>query len=164
MRFPDWGEGAPFMRRLDVERIGVFIDADNISAEMVEKAIKYLVEIGDIRFLRAFGNWSHKSSNWKRLVNQYGVETTHRYNITRTKNAADISLAVEATACLYGSMDFNTLAVVSSDSDFIPLIQHAQACGKHTIGIGSQKAPESYTRQCGSFHFLDNPINNEIAA
>lgn len=147
-----------------MEKIGVFIDADNISAEMAEEAINYLAKVGDVRFLRAFGNWSHKPPGWKYLANKYGVETTHRYNITRTKNAADISLAVEATACLYGSLDFNTLAVVSSDSDFIPLIQHARACGKNTIGIGSKKAPMSYTKQCTHFHFLDNYINEKAIA
>ncbi len=145
-------------------KYGVFIDADNISADMAEKAIKNLAESGDIRFVRAYGNWSRKPSSWKRLVNSYGVETTHRYNITRSKNAADISLTVDATASLYGSMDFDTLVVVSSDSDFLPLVQHAQACGKKTVGLGCRKAPETYTRQCGQFVFLDDPKVIELEA
>lgn len=147
-----------------MRKLGVFIDADNISADMAEKAILKLREVGDIRFLRAYGNWSRKPSTWKRLVHQYGVETSHRYNITRSKNAADISLTVDATASLYGPMDFNTLAVVSSDSDFIPLVQHAQACGKRTVGVGCRKAPSSYTRQCGAFHYLDDPDVVELDA
>ena len=138
-------------------KLGVFIDADNISADMAEQAILKLRDVGDIRFLRAYGNWSSRSSKWKRLVNQQGVEAIHRYNITRSKNAADISLTVDATASLYGPMDFNTLAVVSSDSDFLPLVQHAQACGKRTVGVGCRKAPSAYTRQCGLFHYLDYP-------
>ena len=145
-------------------KLGVFIDADNISADMAEQAILKLREVGGIRFVRAYGNWSRKPSTWKRLVNQYGVETTHRYNITRSKNAADISLTVDATASLYGPMDFNTLAVVSSDSDFLPLVQHAQACGKRTVGVGCRKAPSSYTRQCGVFHYLDDPDVVELDA
>ncbi|MFC1337420.1 MAG: NYN domain-containing protein [gamma proteobacterium symbiont of Clathrolucina costata] len=147
-----------------MSNIGVFIDADNISAEMAEQAIVKLRETGNLRFVRAYGNWSRKPSSWKRLVNQYGVETTHRYNITRSKNAADISLTVDATASLYGSMDFDTLAVVSSDSDFLPLVQHAQACGKRTVGVGCRKAPISYTRQCGAFHYLDEPDVIELEA
>lgn len=145
-------------------KLGVFIDADNISADMAEQAILKLRKVGDIRFVRAYGNWSRKPSTWKRLVNQYGVETTHRYNITRSKNAADISLTVDATASLYGPMDFNTLAIVSSDSDFLPLVQHAQACGKRTVGVGCRKAPSSYTRQCGVFHYLDDPDVVELDA
>jgi uncharacterized LabA/DUF88 family protein len=136
--------------------IGVFIDADNISVDMAESAILKLNEMGNLRFVRAYGNWSRKPSAWKRLVNQFGVETSHRYNITRSKNAADISLTVDATASLYGQLEFNALAVVSSDSDFLPLVQHAQACGKHTVGLGCRKAPITYTRRCGVFHFLDD--------
>lgn len=137
--------------------MGVFIDADNISAELVEKAILMLKEDGNIRFIRAYGNWSCKNAVWKRLANSYGVETFHRYNITRSKNAADISLTVDATASLYSHLDFDSLAVVSSDSDFLPLIQHAQARGKNTIGLGCRKTPHTYTNQCETFHFLDNP-------
>jgi len=144
--------------------IGMFIDADNISAEMAEKAILKLREMGNIRFVRAYGNWSRKPSSWKRLVNLYGVVTAHRYNITRSKNAADISLTVDATASLYGPMVFDTLAVVSSDSDFLPLVQHAEECGKRTVGVGCHKAPISYTRQCGVFHYLDLPEPNEVKA
>lgn len=144
--------------------IVVFIDADNVSSEMAEQAILKLQEEGEIRFVKAYGNWSNKPQGWKRFVNKYGVESTHRYNITRTKNAADISLTVEATASLYGSVNFDTLAIVSSDSDFLPLIQHAHACGKRSVGIGCRKAPVTYTRQCDVFHYLDNPEVIELEA
>lgn len=143
-------------------KVGVFIDADNISAELAEKAIHKLKESNEIRFIRAYGNWSCKSSIWKRLANSYGVETYHRYNITRSKNAADIALTVGATASLYSLLDFNSLAVVSSDSDFMPLIQHAQARGKNTIGMGCRKTPKTYTSLCETFHFLDSPKVIEI--
>lgn len=139
-----------------MSKLGVFIDADNISADLAEKAILALKDSGEIRFIRAYGNWSCKNSSWKRLANLYGVETHHRYNITRSKNAADISMTVDATASLYSLMDFNTMAVVSSDSDFMPLIQHAQARGKNTVGVGCRKTPKTYTNLCGTFHFLDN--------
>jgi uncharacterized LabA/DUF88 family protein len=49
------------------------------------------------------------------------------------------------------------LAVVSSDSDFLPLIQHAQARGKNTIGLGCRKTPKVYSELCETFHFLDAP-------
>jgi len=145
-------------------KIGVFIDADNISAHLAEKAILKLASLGDICFVKAYGNWSRKPSIWKQLANQYGIETMHRYNITRSKNAADILLTVEATASLYGSMQFDTLAVVSSDSDFLPLVQHAQSCGKYTVGVGCRKAPSAYTRRCAEFHYLDEPSVIELEA
>ena len=143
---------------------GVFIDADNISAEMAEKAICRLLVEGDVRFIKAYGNWSRKASHWKRIVNKYGVEATHRYNITRTKNAADISLTVDATASLYGHLDYNSLAVVSSDSDFLPLVQHAQACGRKAVGLGCQKTPVTYSQQCDVFHYIDESQVIELKA
>lgn len=144
--------------------IGVFIDADNISAATAETALNQLAKIGEIRFAKAYGNWGKKPPVWKALVNSYGVETIHRYNVSRTKNAADISLTVEATASFYGKLSYDAIAIVSSDSDFIPLIQHAQACGKHTIGLGFRKAPVSYSRQCHQFIYLDDPAVIEMNA
>jgi len=136
-------------------KIGAFIDADNISASMAEQAIHKLRGSGDIQLIHAYGNWTRKSSIWKNLANNYGVIINHRYNITRSKNAADISLAVDATAMLYGKMQFDTLAIISSDSDFVPLIQHAQACGKIAIGLGGNKSHETYVGQCDKFIFLE---------
>jgi len=53
-----------------------------------------LQQHGDIKFIKAYGNWSSRNALWKKVLNQYGVEASHRYNITQRKNAADISLAV----------------------------------------------------------------------
>jgi len=137
--------------------LGVFVDADNVSAEKTEKALNKLQEFGTIKFVKAYGNWSSRNALWKTVLNKYGVDASHRYNITQRKNAADICLTVDATASLYGSLEFDTLAIVSSDSDYLPLIQHAKACGKQTIGIGFRQTPGVYANNCDSFQYLDEP-------
>ena len=136
--------------------LGVFVDADNVSAEKTEKAITMLQQHGDIKFIKAYGNWSSRNALWKKVLNQYGVEASHRYNITQRKNATDISLAADATASLY-SLEFDTLAIVSSDSDYLLLVQHARSCGKRTIGVGFRQTPGAYSRQCDSFQYIDEP-------
>ena len=80
----------------------------------------------------------------------------HRYNISKTKNCADIALVVDATASLYGGGPcFDTIVVISSDSDFGPLALQARECGKVVVGMGSEKTPSSYVGLCKEFHLFD---------
>ena len=137
-------------------RIAAYIDADNISADQTERAISILNDLGEIRVIRAYGNWSSKSGRWKTLVNRHGILASHRYNVATGKNAADIDLTVDAMAGIHGQHDFDTLAIVSSDSDFLPLVQHARACGKRVVGLGCLKAPTTYASRCDWFHYLDS--------
>lgn len=142
--------------------MGVFIDADNVSASQATTAMQMLSENGEIRFAKAYGNFASKTSAWKGFVNQYGIDATHLYNITRSKNAADISLTVDATASLYTHVEYDTMVVVSSDSDFLPLVSHANTLGKCTAGMGTQKAPKTYTNLCKTFMYLDGVGESEI--
>lgn len=136
--------------------IGVYIDADNVSAEMANTAIQLIkAQYGKVHFLHAFGNWSCKPLIWKRVCNKHGVTINHRYNHTKSKNASDIALVVEATAALY-RQSFETIVVVSSDSDFLPLIQHAHSCGKKAIGFGERKTSHVYSGLCDEFHFFED--------
>lgn len=146
-----------------VERIfGMYIDADNVSPAMCERAIATIQTLGRLRFVKAYGNWSCKESRWKNLCVSYGVATTHRYNHTKTKNSADISLVIEATVDSLKSNLFDTMVIVSSDSDFLPLIQRAAICGKKTVGFGGKKAPLTYTQICDEFHFFEDLSGTQV--
>ena len=138
-----------------MKNFGVYIDADNVSTEMTELALEHIIASGNILLIKAFGNWSRKPGGWSSLVNLNGIETIHRFNMTKSKNAADISLVVDATAALHNDCKFDTLAVISSDCDFLPLVQHAKSLGLQTLGLGMKKAPECYRKQCNTFIELD---------
>jgi len=52
--------------------------------------------------------------------------------------------------------NIQTFCLVSSDSDFTPLIQRIRADGKELIGFGEQKAPEPFIAGCTRFPYLDD--------
>lgn len=137
-------------------RIGVFIDADNIHVRGCEKALSVARKMGDVQIIRGYGNWSSKGGAWKKLVNDFGIIACHRYSLVATpgKNAADISLAVDATAAMH-TTSVDVIAIVSSDADFTPVAQYARSQGKIVLGFGSAKAPSVYTGQCSLFINLD---------
>lgn len=135
---------------------GMYIDADNVSPAMCDLAINAVKKLGEVRFVKAYGNFTCKPSAWKDICVRHGVSTAHRYNHTTSKNSADISLVIDAVVDTLKTNLFNTMVIVSSDSDFYPLIQRASLCGKKTIGFGERKAPTTYTKLCDEFHFFDD--------
>ena len=139
-----------------MNNIGVFIDADNISAQHASAVMTHLRTIGNVSFVRSYGNWKSKTKGWKEFQNQFGVQAFHRFNLVTNKNAADMALTVDATASLYGSEVFNTMVVMSSDCDFEPLVTHARSRGKYIVGCGSRQTPKPYVDQCQAFVFMED--------
>ena len=46
-------------------------------------------------------------------------------------------------------------AVMTSDCDFTPLAMRLRAAGKTIIGFGLEKTPQSFSKSCSEFIFLD---------
>ena len=46
--------------------------------------------------------------------------------------------------------------IVSSDSDFTPLVLRLRESGKYVIGVGKHKTPEAFTESCDKFIYYDN--------
>ena len=49
-----------------------------------------------------------------------------------------------------------SIALVSSDADFTPLVMHLKSKGAVVIGFGQKKAPEPFQRACSTFLFVEN--------
>lgn len=133
----------------------IYVDAENVSISDAEKAFRLLKQSGNrIAFAKAYGNFL-KLSAWKEFCNRYGIATEHRFSLSLKKNAADIQLTVDAVANLYGSYQYDTVVLISSDSDFFPVVQQARRMGKKIVGVGASHAPDAYIGMCDRFITLD---------
>ncbi|MGI2026675.1 OST-HTH/LOTUS domain-containing protein [Endozoicomonas acroporae] len=52
---------------------------------------------------------------------------------------------------------FYQICIVSSDSDFTPLIMRLLSAGKVVYGFGERKAPSPFVNACSRFLYLDEP-------
>jgi len=135
---------------------GIYVDADNVSSQQCDLVIKQLASQGTIRFVKAYGNWQVKRGDWKEVCLKHGIISTHRFNHTNGKNSADISLVIDAVLDAQKSNLYNSIVVVSSDSDFMPLMRQATVFGKTTIGFGQSKASKIYSQTCDQFFYLED--------
>jgi len=118
-----------------VQRIALLIDADNVSGDVIEQAIqRTLAEHGAIHVRRAYCNAEtavKQQALFKRLLVRPMV------NLSAGKNSTDIALAVDAIDLVIAERP-HVVVLVSSDSDFAPLVIRLREKGCRVCGIGQQ--------------------------
>lgn len=113
----------------------LFIDADNVSGDVIEQAVALvLAEHGAVHVRRAYCT-AEAAVGHAKLFKRLSIRPI--VNLASGKNSTDIALAVDAIDLV--ARDRPQLAViVSSDSDFAPLVIRLREKGCRVIGIGQQ--------------------------
>ncbi|MFT3956950.1 MAG: NYN domain-containing protein [Piscinibacter sp.] len=116
-------------------KVMLLVDADNVSSDVVEQAVgKVLAEHGAIHVRRAYCTVESAQKNlalFKRLSIRPMV------NLSAGKNSTDIAMAVDALDLVLAERPA-LVVVVSSDSDFAPLVIRLREKGCRVEGIGQQ--------------------------
>ena len=116
-------------------RVMLLIDADNVSSDVIEQAAqRTMAQYGAIHVRRAYCNAEtalKQQAMFKRLSVRPMV------NISAGKNSTDIALAVDAIDLVIAERP-HVVVLVSSDSDFAPLVIRLREKGCRVCGIGQQ--------------------------
>ena len=109
------------MSQADV-KIALLIDADNSPAAKIEVILSELANYGVANVRRAFGNWKSPTLKpWEDVLHEYAIQPIQQFDYSKGKNATDIALVIDAMDLLY-TQKLDAFCIVSSDSDFTPLI------------------------------------------
>ena len=136
-------------------QIAVLIDFENVGLNTIQGLFDALSDIGRIIIKRAYADWSSSKTPREQLF-ELGIEPVLIYRSTKSgKNASDIRLTIDATELLFQST-VDTFVIVSSDTDFIPLINKLRSAGKVVIGAGRKETKSNnLVRSCDRYFFLD---------
>jgi len=131
-----------------LKNIALLIDADNAQAAGIDPVLTVLAELGQVNIRRAYGNWAKPAlSNWSKITHRYGLQPMQQFDLTKGKNATDMAMTIDAVDLLYrGKVD--GFGIMSSDSDFTPLVTRLRQDGLIVYGFGSDKAPEAFKTAC----------------
>ena len=131
--------------------VALLIDADNASAEHFDPVLTVLAELGTVNIRRAYGNWSKPSlKGWARQAVTQAIETQQQFDLTKGKNATDMKMTIDAMDLMAGGR-VTGFGLMSSDSDFTPLVTRLRQEGIDVYGFGSDKTPEGFRRACTRF-------------
>ena len=151
--------------------IAVFVDYDNIEIGVkstlqrefdVSVALDALKERGDIVAKFAYANWARQEGATRQMAAN-AVQMVQRIPSPRgDKNGADINLALDALEMAFTHDHVNAFAVVSGDSDFIPLVNKLKEFGKTVFVLGGKAFTSTILQQnCHEFisyeALLDEP-------
>jgi uncharacterized protein (TIGR00288 family) len=116
-------------------RVMLLIDADNVSADVIEQAVqRTMAEHGAVHVRRAYCN-AETAMKQQALFKRLSVRPM--VNLSAGKNSTDIALAVDAMDLAVAERP-DIAVLVSSDSDFAPLVIRLREKGCRVCGIGQQ--------------------------
>ena len=158
--------------------IAVFVDYDNIEIGVkstlrrefdVSLALDALKERGDIVAKFAYANWGRQEGATRQMA-ENAVQMVQRIPSPRgDKNGADINLALDALEMAFTHNHVNAFAIVSGDSDFIPLVNKLKEYGKTVFVVGGKAFTSTILQQnCHEFvsyeSLLDTPSGRRQSA
>ena len=118
-----------------VPHVVLLIDADNVSSDVVEQAFaKVMAAHGAIHTRRAYCSADYAAANLKLLK---ALSIRPMVNVSAGKNCTDIALAVDAMELVMTERP-DVVVLVSSDSDFAPLVARLREKGCRVEGIGQE--------------------------
>jgi uncharacterized protein (TIGR00288 family) len=145
----------------DKLNIAVFVDYDNIEIGLkstlrrefdVALALDALKERGDLVAKFAYANWGRQEGATRQMA-ENAVQMVQRIPSPRgDKNGADINLALDALEMAFTHTHVNAFAIVSGDSDFIPLLNKLKEYGKTVFVVGGRAFTSTILQQnCHEF-------------
>ncbi len=151
---------------MDEERIGLFIDYENLAIGARDDLnIQFdfkpiadaLAERGRVVVRRAYADWASFEKDRQMLAdNQVElIEIPQRRGRVR-KNAADIKMAVDAVELAFERDYVTSFVICTGDSDFTPLVQKLRELNKKVIGVGLKASTSAMLPPaCDEFLFYE---------
>ena len=140
----------------DKMRIALLIDCDNVSHHGVEGVLEELAKYGMVNVRHAHGDWNRPhSAGWIEKLHPNAIRPFQQFAYTKGKNATDAAMIIDAMDLLYsGSVD--AFALMTSDSDFTPLVMRIRESGMPVYGFGEKKTPKPFVDACVQFIYTEN--------
>ncbi len=144
-------------------RLAVLIDADNTSARYARAIFEEIANLGEANVRRIYGDFADKRlKGWREVMQPLAIVPQQQFNYTTGKNAADITLVIDAMDLMHRS-GLDGFCLVSSDSDFTRLAQRLREGGAAVYGFGTMKTPEAFRNACSRFIYIENLLETADA-
>ncbi len=137
-------------------QLAVLIDFENTGLNSIQWLFDQVSDIGRIIVKKAYADWSVEADKRDQLL-ELGIEPVHLFRSSGGgKNSSDIRLAIDAIELLHQS-PVDTFIIVSSDSDFVPLVSKLRSAGKMVIGAGREAVvSRTLVRSCDRYFYLEH--------
>ena len=141
---------------MDTRRIALLIDCDNVSHNSIEGVLEELAKYGTANVRHAHGDWKSKNlTGWVEKLHPNAIRPIQQFAYTTGKNATDSAMIIDAMDLLYSNR-VDAFALMTSDSDFTPLVMRILESGLPVYGFGEKKTPLPFVHACSQFIYTEN--------
>lgn len=141
--------------------VALLIDCDNVSHRSIEGVLDELSKYGKVDIKKAYGNWkSENMKGWEEKLHPHAIRPIQQFAYTAGKNATDVAMIIDAMDLLY-TKRIDILALMTSDSDFTPLVMRLKEGGVNVYGFGEKKTPLPFVKSCSQFIYTENIEQND---
>lgn len=145
----------------ETKRIALLIDCDNVSHTAIEGVLEELAKHGTVNVRHAHGDWKSPSlSGWAEKLHPHAIRPMQQFAYTKGKNATDSAMIIDAMDLLY-SGNVDAFALMTSDSDFTPLVLRILESGFPVYGFGAEKTPKPFVDSCSPFIYIENLVSGD---
>jgi len=160
-----WKQNPLPVRADSSNAVALLIDAENFASTQIERIVEFALneaqKLGEVTIRRIYSNcflFNSLNNSLNDTCLRLDFEQIHLTKPTPNKNAADIRLSIDAvTLAVEGRC--NRFCIVTSDSDFTPLVRRLRELKCQVLGIGEKKASKTLISVCNSFVFIDHLID-----
>jgi uncharacterized LabA/DUF88 family protein len=143
------------MKNQHKNNIAMFIDCDNVSSKYIESIFDDLSQYGTVNIRRAYGDWKDKKLyGWENILQDYNIKPIQQFAYTKGKNATDIAMIIDIMDILY-TKDLEAVVLITSDSDFTPIVTRILSDGLTVYGYGESKTPMAFVNACSQFIYVE---------
>lgn len=142
-------------------KIALLIDCDNVSHKSIEGVIDELSKYGKVNIRHAYGDWKSESlKGWEEKLHPHAIKPIQQFAYTKGKNATDAAMIIDAMDLLY-THNLDAFALMTSDSDFTPLVMRILSNGITVYGFGEKKTPMPFVKACSQFIYTEKLVQLE---
>jgi len=129
-------------------KIALLIDCDNASHQAVDGVLNELAKYGV--------TWKTPHlKGWEEQLHPFAIQPIQQFAYTQGKNATDAAMIIDAMDLLY-TQQLDAFALMTSDSDFTPLVMRILTNGVTVYGFGEKKTPQPFVNACSQFIYTEN--------
>ena len=129
----------------------MLIDMENVTPAHMEEVMRRAKRYGNVTRRLAFGPMTE--GKWATARLKHAIRWGSQSQVKTGKNSADIELTITAMELL-NDRSVTGYCIVSSDSDFTPLVMKLREAGRLVVGFGEKKAPAAFVKACDRFEVV----------
>lgn len=133
----------------------VFIDAENISYNLVEPLFNEIIKYGTISGKRAYADWSNPAyKNWPSVLDKYGIRPYQKFHYD--EDETDKAIIMDILETVYSNNSIKGICIIANDHIYGSVARRIREKGLYILGIGTRQASRKLVDACNNFVYIDN--------